>query len=240
MAVTVAILSGLLPAIRVARTGLANAGRGTTTADRSQHRLRAGLVVAEVALALVLVSGAGLLIRSFVGLDECRSRLSARSRAGNAGLRLGPQPHAGSTARLSSTRHRAPGGSAGGSACRRGLRHALHRVEHQHSERDHDQRAATTDRGRSAASVPDRRNAGILRRDADPAQKLAGRSTSETGRTASGWPSSAKRWRTVTGPAGTIRSATSSRFRFSGAPTEVEIVGVVGALRHDSSRSGRA
>jgi putative ABC transport system permease protein len=68
MSAAVAVLSGLLPAFRVARSGLASAGRQTSTADSSQHRLRAGLVVVEVALALVLVTGAGLLIRSFVGL----------------------------------------------------------------------------------------------------------------------------------------------------------------------------
>jgi putative ABC transport system permease protein len=68
MSAAVAVLSGLLPAFRVARSGLAAAGRQTTTSDRSQHRLRAGLVVVEVALALVLVTGAGLLMRSFVGL----------------------------------------------------------------------------------------------------------------------------------------------------------------------------
>jgi predicted permease len=64
----VAVLAGILPAWRMARAGLANAGRNTATADASQHRLRAGLVVAEVAVALVLVSAAALLIRSFVGL----------------------------------------------------------------------------------------------------------------------------------------------------------------------------
>jgi putative ABC transport system permease protein len=68
MAATVALLSGVLPAARVARTGLAAAGRNTATQDASQHRLRAGLVVIEVALALILVTGAALLIRSFVGL----------------------------------------------------------------------------------------------------------------------------------------------------------------------------
>jgi putative ABC transport system permease protein len=52
----------------VARTGLANAGRQTTTAGAEQHRVRSGLVVAEMALALVLVTGAGLLLRSFVSL----------------------------------------------------------------------------------------------------------------------------------------------------------------------------
>jgi putative ABC transport system permease protein len=64
----VAIVSGILPAWRVSRTGLANAGRQTATAGAAQHRVRAALVVAEVALALVLVTGAGLLLRSFVGL----------------------------------------------------------------------------------------------------------------------------------------------------------------------------
>jgi predicted permease len=64
----VALLSGLLPAYRAARIGLAAAGRNTATADTSPHRLRAGLVVVEVALALMLVAGAGLLLRSFTGL----------------------------------------------------------------------------------------------------------------------------------------------------------------------------
>jgi len=68
MALTVAMLSGVLPAWRAARTGLATAGRATASADATQHRLRAALVIAEVALALVLVSGAGLLLRSFVSL----------------------------------------------------------------------------------------------------------------------------------------------------------------------------
>ncbi len=68
MSAIVALLSGALPAWRVARAGLSSAGRSTSTADPSQHRLRAGLVVAEIAVALVLLSGAGLLLRSFVGL----------------------------------------------------------------------------------------------------------------------------------------------------------------------------
>ena len=68
MSGAVAVLAGLLPAYRIARAGLATAGRSTATGDQAQHRLRAGLVVMEVALALVLVAGAGLLVRSFVGL----------------------------------------------------------------------------------------------------------------------------------------------------------------------------
>jgi putative ABC transport system permease protein len=68
MSLTVALLSGVLPAYRVARAGLASAGRHTATHDGSQHRLRAGLVVFEVALALILVTGASLLMRSFVSL----------------------------------------------------------------------------------------------------------------------------------------------------------------------------
>jgi putative ABC transport system permease protein len=68
MTVAVALAAGALPAYRVARAGLVNAGRNTTTSDASQHRLRAVLVISEVALALILVTGAGLLIRSFVRL----------------------------------------------------------------------------------------------------------------------------------------------------------------------------
>jgi putative ABC transport system permease protein len=64
----VAMLAGLLPAYRVACVGLASAGRQTATDDTAQHRWRATLVVVEVALAVVLLVGAGLLARSFIGL----------------------------------------------------------------------------------------------------------------------------------------------------------------------------
>jgi putative ABC transport system permease protein len=60
--------AGLLPALRLSGTGLQAPGRRTMTGDRSQRRLRSALVVVEVALALMLISGTGLLLRSFVNL----------------------------------------------------------------------------------------------------------------------------------------------------------------------------
>ncbi len=64
-------LFGLVPAMRAMRPGvldlLQDAGRGAAT-GRSARRLSNVMVIAEVALALVLVIGAGLLIRSFVRL----------------------------------------------------------------------------------------------------------------------------------------------------------------------------
>jgi predicted permease len=54
-------------ATRAAAGSLHESGRGTT-ANRRQRRLRASLVVAEVALAVVLTSGAGLLLRSFLAV----------------------------------------------------------------------------------------------------------------------------------------------------------------------------
>ena len=69
------LLFGLLPALRVARTSigetLKDGGRGAA-GDRGGIALRRGLVVATVALALTLLVGAGLLVRSFarlVGVD---------------------------------------------------------------------------------------------------------------------------------------------------------------------------
>jgi putative ABC transport system permease protein len=62
------LLSGLAPAIQWARAdvneGLKEGGR-TGTAGPTSHRLRRLLVVAEMALALVVLAGAGLLVRSF-------------------------------------------------------------------------------------------------------------------------------------------------------------------------------
>ena len=62
---------GIVPALAASRpelqTALRTSGRGATTA-RGQRRLRSGLVVAEVALAVVLTLGAGLLLRSFLSV----------------------------------------------------------------------------------------------------------------------------------------------------------------------------
>ncbi len=65
------ILSGIAPSLLSSRTNvtetLKEGGRGSTM-GRGRHHLRAALVVAEVSLALVLLVGAGLLVRSFQGL----------------------------------------------------------------------------------------------------------------------------------------------------------------------------
>jgi predicted permease len=67
-----AILFGTLPAWQASRRldvvrGIRD-GAGTTTDARHRQRLRAGLIVAETALAVVLLVGAGLLMRSFLAL----------------------------------------------------------------------------------------------------------------------------------------------------------------------------
>lgn len=66
-----ALLCGLIPAIQMTRpnvqAALKDEGR-TATGGRTPQRLRQLLVVAEMALALALLVGAGLLMRSFVTL----------------------------------------------------------------------------------------------------------------------------------------------------------------------------
>jgi predicted permease len=59
--------AGLLPALRLTREVVSEAlkqGSGRTASDSSGSRTRSALVVAEVALSLMLLIGAGLLIRS--------------------------------------------------------------------------------------------------------------------------------------------------------------------------------
>jgi len=73
LAVLTGLLCGLIPAIAAARTSVNDAlkeGGRTGTAGGGHARLRSALVVAEVAVSLVLLTAAGLLLRSF---DKMRS-----------------------------------------------------------------------------------------------------------------------------------------------------------------------
>ncbi|HSK77681.1 MAG TPA: ABC transporter permease [Thermoanaerobaculia bacterium] len=67
-----AVLFGLAPALQAARPDLTSSLKegGKSSASRGSRRLRSLLVVAEVALALVLLVGAGLVIRSFLHLQR--------------------------------------------------------------------------------------------------------------------------------------------------------------------------
>jgi len=65
------VLFGVAPALKAARLDVSEALKDATasvTAGRGRQRLRSGLVIVEIALALILLVGAGLLFNSFVRL----------------------------------------------------------------------------------------------------------------------------------------------------------------------------
>lgn len=73
LSVLTTLLCGLAPALRGTRLDLLPLLKGAArvaTADPRQHRLRRALVVVEVALSVILLVGAGLLIRSFARLSQ--------------------------------------------------------------------------------------------------------------------------------------------------------------------------
>lgn len=75
LSIVTGLLVGLVPALqqssRELRASLSEGSRGATD-SRSSHRLRVSLVVAQIAMALVVLVGAGLLARSFQALRSVR------------------------------------------------------------------------------------------------------------------------------------------------------------------------
>ena len=67
------LVFGLLPALQASKTdlneSLKESGRGSTEGRRS-NRIRSALIVSEIALSLVLLIGAGLMIKSFMRLQQ--------------------------------------------------------------------------------------------------------------------------------------------------------------------------
>jgi predicted permease len=82
VAALTAVVFGLVPALQTVRKDLVDplrdAGKGTSGSFR-RRRLSNALVVSEVALSLVLLAGAGLLMRSFVNLTTADLGLDAEN-----------------------------------------------------------------------------------------------------------------------------------------------------------------
>src|SRR5690606_30045975 len=72
VALLTGLVFGVVPALQATGTRLMNALRsgGRGAGRGGGQRMRPGLVIAEMALAVVLLTGAGLLIRSFVELTR--------------------------------------------------------------------------------------------------------------------------------------------------------------------------
>jgi len=75
------LLFGLAPAVQSSKSDLNDALKdaGRTTPGRRSNRIRAVLVASEIALALVLLVGAGLMIRSFERLNNVNPGLRTKN-----------------------------------------------------------------------------------------------------------------------------------------------------------------
>jgi putative ABC transport system permease protein len=73
VSVVTGLVFGIVPALRTAKLDLRetlNEGSRGSTGGPGQHRLRGSLVAVEIALAMLLLVGAGLLLRSFSRLQD--------------------------------------------------------------------------------------------------------------------------------------------------------------------------
>ncbi|HEY6331923.1 MAG TPA: ABC transporter permease [Blastocatellia bacterium] len=81
LSVITGIAFGTVPALLGSRTDLREAlSEGArSSAGGASHRLRQGLVVAEIALSLALLIGAGLMIKSFIRLQQVDTGINAEN-----------------------------------------------------------------------------------------------------------------------------------------------------------------
>jgi putative ABC transport system permease protein len=77
VSVATGLIFGIWPALAAARTDLAGGLREDSRAGGGHGRFRSSLVAAEVALSVMLLAGAGLLVRSFVSLQAVDPGLKA-------------------------------------------------------------------------------------------------------------------------------------------------------------------
>jgi putative ABC transport system permease protein len=74
------LLFGMVPALQGSRHGLSNTLKETgqsVSRGRTRHRTLGTLVVAQIALAMILLTGAGLLIKSFIKLQRSNPGFNA-------------------------------------------------------------------------------------------------------------------------------------------------------------------
>jgi putative ABC transport system permease protein len=111
LALLTIVMFGLLPALQAAHTDLRdsmNEGGGPGFGTRKQGRVRGVLIAAEVALALVLLVGSGLMLRTFIKLRQVDVGFNAR----NVITMRVPLPDAKYPVPLTVTDPREPGGLA--------------------------------------------------------------------------------------------------------------------------------
>ena len=80
LALATGVIFGLVPALHAARPNLQDSlkDRGAGSGG-ARNRMRAALVIAEVALSLVLLVGASMFVRSFMNLQDARAGLDTTS-----------------------------------------------------------------------------------------------------------------------------------------------------------------
>ena len=76
--VVASVLCSLIPMVRIRMGSVAlRDGARSVTATRRQHHIRSVLVASQIAIALVVLSGSGLLVRTFVSLHAIRPGFDA-------------------------------------------------------------------------------------------------------------------------------------------------------------------